>query len=123
MAAMNGNDDLRQRFYKFALQIIELVRRLPKEMAAFEIGKQLLKAGTSIAANYEEATGAFSKEDFTYKISVAFKEAKETNLWLRLLIDSGIVDEKEAQGLIQESKEIRNILGKSVTTSKRVKLK
>lgn len=92
---MGKNKELRDRFYNFALSIIKFVRSLPKEMAAYEIGKQLLRAGTSIATNYEEATGAFSKEDFTYKISIAFKEAKEANLWLRLLKDSGIVNDEE----------------------------
>jgi four helix bundle protein len=83
----------------------------------------LLRAGSSVAANYEEATGAFSREDFIYKVSVAFKEAKETNLWLRLLRDSGIATGNEIQRLIQESEEIRNILGKSVVTAKKKKTK
>ena len=115
---MKSNEGLKKRFYSFALQIIKLARVLPKEMAAYEIGRQLLRAGTSVAANYEEATGAFSKEDFIYKINTAFKEAKESNLWLRLLKDSGIVKREEIEGLIQESAEIRNILGKSVSTAK-----
>lgn len=88
-------------------------------MAALEIGRQLIKSGSSIPANYEEATGAFSKEDFTYKVSLAFKEARETNLWLRLLRDSGISTGDSIEGLIQESEEIRNILGKSVSTAKK----
>jgi hypothetical protein len=75
---MKKKEGLKERFYKFALRIIKFVKGLPKEMAAYEIGKQLLRSGTSIAANYEEATGAFSKEDFTYKISIAFKEAKRS---------------------------------------------
>jgi four helix bundle protein len=121
---MEKNEELRERFYRFAIRIIKFVRAFLKEMVAYEIGKQLLRAGTSIATNYEEATGAFSKDDFTYKISIAFKEAKETNLWLRLLRDSGITtDEIEINALIQESEEIRNILGKSVTTAKRKKVK
>ncbi len=60
-----GNEELRDRFYAFALRIVKFVRKLPKEMAALEIGRQLIKSGSSIPANYEEATGAFSKEDFT----------------------------------------------------------
>ena len=74
---MSGNEELRERFYRFALEIIEFVRTLPKDMASQEIGKQLLKAGSSIAANYEEATGAFSRDDFIFKVSVSFKEARE----------------------------------------------
>jgi four helix bundle protein len=111
--------DLNKRFYNFALKIVLLVRNLPKEMVAYEIGRQLLKAGTSIAANHEEAKGGFSKEDFIYKINTAFKEAKETNFWLRLLRDSKIVGEDEVKWLIDESKEIRNILGTGVKTAKR----
>jgi four helix bundle protein len=119
---MEKKEGLGKRLYEFALRIIKFVMLLPKNMVAYEIGKQLLKAGTSIAANYEEATGGFSRDDFIFKINTAFKEAKETNLWLRLLKDSGIVNGKEIHSLIQESEEIRNILGKSVTTAKKRRL-
>jgi len=71
-------NDISERLYNFALKIVMLVRRLPKELVAFGIGRQLVRAGTSIAANHEEAKGAFSRDDFIYKISIAFKEAKET---------------------------------------------
>jgi len=118
---MKGNEELRERFYKFALEVIKLVRTLPKEIVAHEIGKQLLRSGCSVAANYEEATGAFSREDFIYKVSVAFKEARETNLWLRLLRDSAIAMEDNIRPLIKESEEIRNILGRSVSTAKKRK--
>ncbi|MBI4834952.1 MAG: four helix bundle protein [Planctomycetes bacterium] len=111
-------NDLSDRTYKFALSVIELVRKLPREMAAQEIGRQLLRSATSIAANYEEATVAFSKEDFTYKLSISFKEAKETNLWLRLLKDSELNKSEDIDKLIQESLEIKKIFGKSVKTSK-----
>lgn len=98
---------------------MKFVRILPRGVVSYEIGKQLLRSGTSIASNYEEATGAFSKEDFTYKLSIAFKEVKETNFWLRLLKDSGIGAKEKIDDLIQESEETRNILGKSVTTAKK----
>jgi four helix bundle protein len=114
-----GNEELRDRFYAFALEIVKFVRKLPREMVAREIGKQLIKSGPSIAANYEEATGGFSKDDFTYKMSVAFKEAKETYLWLRLLRDAEIATGVDIYRLIKESGEIRNILGKSVSTAKK----
>lgn len=114
----NKETDLNKRLYNFALKIVLLVRSVPREIAAYEIGRQLLKAGTSIAANYEEARGGFSREDFIYKINTAFKEAKETSFWLRLLRDSRIVKENQVKELINESKEIGNILGKSVKTAK-----
>jgi four helix bundle protein len=110
--------DIDKRVYEFTISIINFVRSLPSEMAARELGRQLLRSGTSIAANIEEARGGFSKEDFTYKMSVAFKEARETNLWLRLLCDTGIVSTKKLDGLLTESAEIRNILGATVKTSR-----
>lgn len=113
------NIDIVERTYKFALRIVKLVRTPPKETAGFELGKQLIRSGTSIAANVEEAQGAFSKEDFIYKMQTAFKEARETNLWLRLIRDSKLVEQsKELESLIQESVEIRNILSRIVKTSK-----
>jgi four helix bundle protein len=112
---------IEERLYDFALRIIEIVRMLPKDMVAHEIGKQLLRSGTSIAANYEEAKGAFSREDFTYKIAISFKEARETNLWLRLLRDSKLTTGIDLDDSIRESTEIRNILGKSVSTAKKNK--
>ncbi|TAN45514.1 MAG: four helix bundle protein [Nitrospirae bacterium] len=112
-------NDLSDRLYGFALKIVMLVRRLPKELAAYEIGRQIVRSGTSIAANYEEAKGAFSKDDFIYKINTSFKEARETNMWLKLLRDSGIMKKEEVDDMIRESEEIRNILGKSVQTAKR----
>jgi len=116
---MDKEKDLSKRLYKFSLKIVLLVRKLPKELAAYEIGRQLLKAGTSISANHEETRGGFSKEDFAYKLNTAFKKAKE----LRLLKDSKIVKEEQIKELINESKEICNILGASVKTAKKKKKK
>ncbi|HDH31361.1 MAG TPA: four helix bundle protein, partial [Candidatus Wolfebacteria bacterium] len=72
---------------------------------------QLAKAATSIGANYEEAQGAFSKEDFKYKISICFREAKEANYWLRILKEVGISNNETLYDLIQESSELKNIFG------------
>ncbi|MBI5674798.1 MAG: four helix bundle protein [Nitrospirae bacterium] len=115
----DNKNDLSDRLYGFALNIVQLVRKLPKETAANEIGRQLLRSGTSIAANHEEARGGFSREDFIYKINISFKEAKETFFWLRLLRDSKIVKEDDIEWLIKEAEEIRNILGTSVKTAKK----
>ena len=115
------NQALRERLYAFALDVVKFVKSLPRDWVALEIGRQLLHSGTSVDANYEEACGAFSKKEFTYKLSIAFREAKELHYWLRLLHDSKIVTGPEIEYLIQESKEIRNILGKSVKTARESK--
>ncbi|MFH1230167.1 MAG: four helix bundle protein [Planctomycetota bacterium] len=114
----NIEQDLAERIYNFVLGVIKLVRSLDREMSAQEIGRQLLRSATSIAANYEEATVAFTKADFTHKLSISFKEAKETNLWLRLIRDSELSNSNVLSKLIQESLEIKKILGKSVKTAK-----
>lgn len=99
--------------------MIKLVRGLPREVAGYEIGKQLIRSGTSIAANYEEATAGFSKEDFIYKLSISFKESKESRLWLRLLNDSGLTGSSTGLlELIRESEEISKILAQSLKTSR-----
>ena len=71
--------DIKERSFEFAIKIIEFVQKLPRNSAGYKIGGQLLEAGTSIGANVEEATGGFSKKDFTYKMGVALKEARESN--------------------------------------------
>jgi four helix bundle protein len=111
--------DLDGRVYNFVLRVIKLVRSLPKETVGREMGKQLLRAATSISANIEEARGGFSKSDFTFKMNTAFKEARETNLWLRLIRDSSLIGSTRMAGLVQESEEIRNILGVLVRTAKK----
>ena len=83
------------------------------------MGRQLLRSGTSIAANYEEAEAGFSKEDFIYKLSISFKESKESHLWLRLLRDSGVeLDQGKVGPLLLEAEEIAKILAKSLKTSR-----
>jgi four helix bundle protein len=98
---------------------IKLVRKLPKETTGREMGKQLLRSATSIAANIEEARGAFSKNDFTFKINTAFKEARESDLWLRLIRDSGLIGSTRMVGLVRESEETGNVLGSPVKTAKK----
>ena len=98
---MEGKKNLSDRLYEFACRVILVVNKLPKSIAAQEIGRQLVRAGTSIAANYEEAKGGFSRDDFIYKLNVAFKEARETNIWLRLLRDAEILQWNQLEFLIK----------------------
>jgi len=111
--------DILDRTYQFSLRIVKLVKTLPKETAGFVLGRQLIASGTSIAANLEEAQGAFSKDDFIYKMQTAFKEALETNLWLRLIYDSELIRNEEVKWLIQESVELKKILSSIVKSSKK----
>lgn len=110
--------DICDRTYAFAIEVIHFVKRLPKETTTFVLGKQLVASGTSIAANIEEAQGAFSKDDFIYKMQIAFKEALETNLWLRMFRDAKLSADNSLDSLIKESSEIKKILSAIVKNSK-----
>jgi four helix bundle protein len=81
------------------------------------VADQLLR-GTSAGANYEEARGAESKDDFAHKLQIAFKELRESNYWLRLLVKSGKLPLERMTGLLDESNQLRAILSKSVATAK-----
>ena len=83
-------NDLRDRTKRFALQIIKMFTALPKTAEAQVIGKQVLRSGTSVGANYREAYRSRSKAEFTAKIGECLKELEETSYWLELLVDSGI---------------------------------
>jgi len=106
---------IKYKSYDFALQIIKLCGRL-RNAKHFEISSQLLRSGTSIGANVEEALAGQSKKDFFAKMSIASKEARETNYWLRLIKDAGIFDGQEIQKLIEVSEELIKILTSIVKT-------
>ena len=112
----NSESDIRSRTFEFSVQIIELYKFLQNEKKEYVLGKQLIRSGTSIGANVEEATAAQSKKDFIAKMSIALKEARETNYWLRLLKRTGYIQKNE---LIKESEEIMNILGAIIRTSRK----
>lgn len=107
---------IQMKSYAFALQIIVLYRKLCKSNE-FVLSKQLLRAGTTIGANVEEAQAGQSRADFISKMSIASKEAREANYWLRLLRDSGTIDESEVKPLLLESEIIISIITSIVKTS------
>ena len=113
--------DIIKRTYKFALRILYIVNRLPKNVLTYRIIDQLMGCGTAIGSNTEEASAGFSRSDFTYKMSIASKEARETSYFLRLLRDSGLIKEnslfKEIVDAIDESNQIKKILTAVVKTS------
>jgi four helix bundle protein len=106
---------VQEKSYAFALKIIELCKML-HERNEYVLAGQLLRAGTSIGANVEEATAAQTKKDFTAKMAVASK-ARETNYWLRLLRDSGNYTTTDLLSVINESGELIKILTPIVKTS------
>ena len=106
---------VKQKSYDFALQIIKLCARM-REKKHLEIAGQLLRSGTSIGANVEEALAGKSRKDFFAKMSIASKEAREANYWLRLINDSDILDGHLDKNLIESSEELVKILTSIVKT-------
>ena len=110
--------DLGERLLEYGASIIKLVRGLPNSLVGRRVGDQLLRSGTSAGANYEEARGAESKDDFAHELQVSLKEMRESNYWLRLLLVSGEVPADRIAALLDESNQLRAILSKSVATTK-----
>ena len=114
-------DDLSQRLLDFGVRVIRLVQALPKNIAGKHVAGQLLRSGTSSGANYEEARGAESKQDFIHKFAFAWKEARESWYWLRLVAKSEMVKPPLVAKLHLEADELSRILSKSLETARRRK--
>ena len=113
------SSDLRLRTRAFAIRIVKLYTSLPKAAEAQVLGKQLLLSGTSVGAQYHEATRSRSSAEFISKIESGLQELEESVYWLNLLIDCGIVKKEKLSGLCQEANELAAIFVSSVKTVKR----
>jgi four helix bundle protein len=117
--------DIRERAFALAVRVVRLCRFLEKNLdVSKSLVRQLIRAGTSIGANLEEAQSGQSKPDFISKNSIALKEARETNYWLRLILETTDFDDKAKRGvqdLIDESSEITKIIASIIITAKKEK--
>ncbi len=111
-------NDLGERLLNFAVRVVKLVEALPKTIVGKRIGDQLLRSGTSVGANYEEAQGAESSNDFVHKLQIALKEMRESYYWLRLLDRAGTLPSSRFTELLDEASQLCKILSKSVATTK-----
>jgi len=116
---MKQDNILAEKSYAFALRAIKLRSYLLSEKGERDISKQILRSGTSIGANVEEALGGQSKKDFLHKLSVAYKEARETHYWIRLLRDSDFLEAAQAQSLLDDCDELLKISGSIIVTLKK----
>jgi four helix bundle protein len=107
-----------QKSYRFALEVIKLYKSLSETKKEFILSKQILKSGTSIGANINEAMESVSKADFVNKLSISLKEARETVYWLSLLKDSDYLASDKYQELYSECNEIIKILKSIILTTK-----
>jgi len=114
----NKENPLRDKSYKFALRTVKLYKHLSEDKKEFVLSKQILRSGTSIGANIAEGSQAQSKPDFIHKLSIALKEAFETDYWFCLLRDGEFITEKQAESLLSDCRELQKILTTSIKTTK-----
>ncbi len=113
------NNVIKEKSYSFAIRIVKLYKHLSQEKKEFILSKQVLRSGTSIGANVEEAIGGISKADFRAKLSIAYKEARETVYWLRLLHDTDFIDTKSYLSINKDAEELCKILFSIIDTTKK----
>lgn len=110
--------EFKKRLYVWVLRLVKFIERIPKTMVSETMGKQLLRSGTSVLANYIEANSASSKKDFINFFTHSLKSANESKVWITLLRDTGKGESKELEWLLQELTEIANVLATSILTMK-----
>jgi four helix bundle protein len=115
---MKTDNVIQIKSYAFALNIINTYQLLINEKKEFVLSKQLLKSGTSIGANVEEALGGQTDKDFYTKFNIVYKEARETHYWLRLLRDSNFLESDQVNKLLNDCEEILKIVGSIIKTLK-----
>ena len=112
------NNNLLDRTFKFGVNCIIFLRNLPRDFEYNVIKLQLTKSSTSIGANYEESQAGSSKADFKNKVRISLREARESNYWLRVIKALERPENEQLESLIQESKELKNILASIINNTK-----
>lgn len=111
-------DELKDRTKKYALRIIRLTRALPNTPEGWVIGKQILRCGTSVGANYRAACRARSTAEFIAKIGIVIEETDESEFWLEIIIEAGLTKKELVKPLLNETKEILAIMIASINTAR-----
>lgn len=114
-----NKEEMKRRTKQFALRVIRLVESLPRGQTAVVIGRQLLRSGTSVGANYRAACRAKSTADFISKMGTVEEEADESLYWMELLIETGMVKPEPLESLMKEADELLAITVASINTAKR----
>ncbi|MBW1715532.1 MAG: four helix bundle protein [Deltaproteobacteria bacterium] len=121
--------ELKKRTKQFALRIIRLVNALPKNIEGQSIGKQLIRSGTSVGANYRSACRGRSKAEFVAKLGIVEEEADESAFWMELIIEGGLLEKELVEPLLKEANELVAIMvasrksAKSKFTNRKSKIK
>src|SRR3989344_5383959 len=105
-AQQSKNFDIRQRTLKFSVLIIRLITLLPKSPAGFAIANQVVRSGTSVGANVEEAQDASTRKEFIYTMTISLREARETEYWLRIIKETSLILNSKLDEALQEVSEL-----------------
>ncbi len=116
---MKKDNIIQAKSFAFAIRIVKAYQYLINDKKEYILSKQLLRSGTSIGSNIEESIGGQSKADFISKLSISYKEARETMYWIKLLKATNYLLEDEAQSLIKDAEEICRIIGSIQITAKK----
>ena len=119
---MKERNIIREKTFKFGLRILKLYTYLRENNLATGLCSQILRCGTSIGANVEEAIGGSSRKDFIYRLEIAYRETRETNYWLRLLQEGEIIETRLASSLLSDCEEIQKILAAIIHSAKTEKI-
>ena len=115
---MESKSIIAEKSLAFALRVVKLYKYLTEQKKEFVLSKQVLRSGTSVGANVEEALGAQSDVDFIAKLSIAYKEARETRYWLKLLVGGEYLNTNEAKSITEDSNELARIIASILITKK-----
>ena len=115
---MKKDNVIQERSYAFAIRIVKLSKYLRDVKNEYVLSKQLLRSGTSIGANIEEAIGGQSEKDFFAKLTISYKGARETHYWIRLLTDTDYLSKEESISLLRDTDELLKIIGSIQKTIK-----
>lgn len=108
---MKKDNVIQVKSYDFAVRVVKLYKHLSQEKKEFVLSKELLRSGTSVGENVEEAIGGQSRKDFFAKLTIAYKEARESHYWIRLLKDTDFLSDIESESLLTDIEEILKIIG------------
>ncbi len=119
---MKKGNIIQNKSFDFAVSVVKLCKHLTEEKKEFVMSKQLIRSGTSVGANIEEAIGAQSDKDFLHKFSIAYKEARESMYWVKLLHATNYLTDNEFENLSEKINEICKIIG-SIQITMKAKMK
>jgi four helix bundle protein len=116
---MKTENIIQEKSFAFAVRIIHLYKYLCEEKKEYILSKQILRSGTSIGANIEESIGGQSDKDFLSKLSISYKEARETMYWIKLLSATNYLNIEQTDSLLKDAEELCKIIGKIQITIKK----